>query len=163
MLSTSKKFGSSPGFDVWERWKRRTDAATAQVLGNLAPSVTGGLIAAGNLTAPVPAPLYLDKTFIKPAYICQDGKVNIDLVDKTIEQIPARLEQLLEKEVTKVPLDTTNPAPLGEAIEAKKEELKAEVSVPQDAPKLQSAVMPLVSDVWNAVEPLNYVSSESCP
>ena len=145
--------------EIWERWKKRVDSTQTKVLGNYAPSVTGDLIAPENLTAPVPAPTYLDKTFVQPAYICQNGRVDIALVDKTIEEVPARVGQLLEHEPSEKPLDLDKPAPLGDAIEAKKAELKAEVEVPQDAPTMQSAVMPLFSDVWNAVEPLNYVSS----
>ena len=145
--------------EVWERWKKRVDSTQTKVLGNEAPSVTGDLIAPENLTAPVPAPTYLDKTFVQPAYICQNGKVDIALVDKTIEEVPARVGQLLENEPSAKPLDLDKPAPLGDAIEAKKAELKAGVEVLQDGPRVQSAVMPLFSDVWNAVEPLNYVSS----
>ena len=145
--------------EIWERWKKRVNSSHTNTLGNYAPSVTGDLIAPENLTAPVPSPTYLDKTFVQPAYICQNGKVDIVLVDKTIEEVPARVGQLLGNEPSTEPLDLDKPAPLGDSIEAKKAELKAEVEVPQDGPKMQSAVMPLFSDVWNAVEPQNYVSS----
>ncbi|KAL9038401.1 MAG: hypothetical protein Q9214_005294, partial [Letrouitia sp. 1 TL-2023] len=149
---------ATPGFwdELW-RQKRIPDSdASKAALANTSAAVTGGTISTENLSAPVAAPSYFDKTFVKPEYIGQNGQVNIGLVDKDIEQQSVRLDLLLGHETTQVPLDTGTPAPLGDAIETKKAQLKEELAIPEAVPILQSAVMPLVSDVWNSVEPLNY-------
>lgn len=140
-----------------ERWQRELDALQ-ELNAELVQAITGGTIEAANLTAPLLSPSYLEKSFELPEFICNDGQADLQLVNADILKQPTRLEHLLDNPLPDLPSDTTAPAPLGDEIEAKKAELKAEVDPAGSVVSMvHSAVMPLVSDVWNAVEPLNYV------
>ena len=158
MFGSQFRYLSSIDREIWGRAKQRLDERDSHGKEN-ENAVTAGLLSPSTLSGPIPSPSYFDKTFVKPAFIWNNGKADLDRVNQDILKQPARLGLLLDH-VPHVPVNATTPAPLGDAIEAKKADLKASIKVPTREVELRSAVMPLVSDVWNAVEPLNYVGDD---
>jgi hypothetical protein len=100
---------------------------------------------------------YLNKNFCKPDFICKNGICDVDLVSRTItEHTAPRCHEALASLAGIFPNVQHGP-------------IKAEVDVDVtgaatplvEEPKIpaatQSAVIELISDVWNGSEPLNYV------
>ena len=159
MLNPRFRYPSAREHEWWEKLVQELKGKSDNVK-SAENAVTAGLLAPSKLTGSIPSPSYFDKTFEKPEFIWNDGIANLDRVNNDILQQPARLQTLLDQPPP-VLNNTESPAPLGDAVEAKKADLKAAVEVIGKPIEVRSAVMPLVSDVWNAVEPLNYVIVEA--
>ena len=90
--------------------------------------------------------LYLDKIFQQPSYIWDHGQCNIDAVHDSLSHLEARLVDIIPQATlhgSSLPENTTTP----------------DTSDRQDVTASRSAIMPLRSDVWNGIEPINYVGS----
>lgn len=87
---------------------------------------------------------YLDKVFQEPEYIWNDGVCNIDAVQDSILHLPARLAEIVPEvqNLTEISPDKTLDIDTRPAVSLSR-----------------SAIMPLRSDVWNGMEPINYVSA----
>jgi hypothetical protein len=93
-------------------------------------------------TSDTPKP-YLERQVEKPKFIWKDGQADLDAVAQTLvdQQLP-RLEQLRSPVIEKrqPPVEPIEYPALTENTD------------------LQAAELPLISDVWNSNEPVNYVS-----
>ncbi|KAG8525648.1 uncharacterized protein KY384_000408 [Bacidia gigantensis] len=93
---------------------------------------------------------YIERNFIPPKYIGQNGEANIDIISSALEKLSQRSGVLKSDEVLKPKADPTAkydpdkvPDPLDFASKATN-------------PDLQTVELPLISDVWNGNEPINY-------
>ena len=92
-------------------------------------------------SAPVP---YLIKQVNPPDHIWEDGSTKLDVVTDTIVSHHAcRFRRLVTPAIAGTPSGLPDPTDLSMAI---------------TNPDLQTAEVPLISDVWNGNEPINYVS-----
>ena len=94
---------------------------------------------------------YFEQNFLPPTYIGKDGEANVDTISNTIEEAVARAKGLANDAYAKLgatqkfdPNKSTDPLNYA--------------SLPTN-PKLQTVELPLISDVWNGTEAINYV----CP
>lgn len=125
---------------------------------------------------------YLDKVFRQPNFVWNDGQCDLDLLFKDVAGYHAGRAQLLAStlqddantQMTQPGNDDkpqqdepTKPTPQDVPIASKPDTdaIPASVTVKPSlitAIATRSAVVPLVSDVWNASEPINYVRN-GCP
>lgn len=120
---------------------------------------------------------YLDKVFRQPSFVWNDGQCDLDLLFRDVAGYQTGRAQLLASTLQEAP-NTQEPQFDKQTQPQRNEPAKTK---PQDASLLfapapeaipasstvkpskitgiatRSAVVPLVSDVWNASEPINYV------
>ncbi|KAL8786296.1 MAG: hypothetical protein Q9213_002891, partial [Squamulea squamosa] len=96
---------------------------------------------------------YLEKNFKTPKYIGQNGEADVDNISSALEDLSQRSDRLKSDQVLKSKADPTArydpgkvPDPLDFASKATN-------------PDIQTVELPLISDVWNGNEPINYVRS----
>lgn len=123
---------------------------------------------------------YLDKVFRQPNFVWNDGKCDLDLLSKDVAGYHAGRAQLLAStlqdaaDTQVIQPDNGNKLRQDEPAEPTLQDVPTAVQPDADAipasttvkPSLitaiatRSAVVPLVSDVWNASEPINYVCND---
>lgn len=87
---------------------------------------------------------YLDKVFQRPDFIIwEDGVCNIQAVQESVSHLTERLTEIIPA----VEADRIIPQ-----IERSESIVRSEVT------PSRSALIPMSSDVWNGLEPINYVS-----
>lgn len=120
---------------------------------------------------------YLDKVFRQPKFVWNDGQCDLDLLYRDVTSYHAGRAQLLASTL-QYAANTQEPQPdmkhtpktnepVGEApVNVPVLSAPAPETTPAKSPvkpsivtaiATRSAVVPLISDVWNASEPINYV------
>ena len=94
---------------------------------------------------------YLERNYRSPVYIGRDGQANINNIGLTLDGLKSRAGRLAESVVSKArkPDESKSTDPFFDPADFK--------SLPTN-PNLQTIELPLISDVWNGAEPINYVS-----
>ncbi|KAL8733468.1 MAG: hypothetical protein Q9166_002094 [cf. Caloplaca sp. 2 TL-2023] len=91
---------------------------------------------------------YLERNFLPPTYIGKDGEANVDNIASSLNRLTARSNNLAKDEKLK-------PAPTTKYDPDKVPDPLDFGSKPTN-PDLQTIELPLISDVWNGSEPINY-------
>ena len=93
---------------------------------------------------------YFEQNWMPPRYIGRDGEVNTDNVDYSLDKLNARTGGLAKDE-------KLQPGPTAKFDPNKPTDPTDFTSKPTN-PNLQTVELPMISDVWNGMEPINYVS-----
>ena len=91
----------------------------------------------------------MQKNFLPPSYIGRDGEANIDNIANTFAELSQRVKGLAKDEVPKAP----NP----DLFQPGKNPDPTDFHSKPTRPGFPTVELPLISDVWNGNEPINYV------
>ena len=97
---------------------------------------------------------YLERNFIRPSYIGKNGEANIENISSSLGNISKRNYRLAADKVLK-----TKAAPTAN-FDPEKAPDPLDFSSKATNPNIQTVELPLISDVWNGSEPINYVCDE---
>ena len=93
---------------------------------------------------------YFEQNWMPPRYIGRDGEADTDNIDYSVEKLNARTGELAKDEKFQTaPTAQFDPDKLADPTDF--------ASKPTN-PDLKTVELPLISDVWNGMEPINYVS-----